>query len=183
MSFKFLSLFLITLVIYFVLPFNLQAHYIFPLTSILFLTLSAIPKKILFISLIFLTFIYLNPQNLKDYFAPAPRTYRQMDSCFQQFCSQYPKSLFVSVNSSLYPYHYGPEFRYLMAKNGCSVKNIETEPSSAQTMAVVLDSATFSPKTHYYELDLFGPFSIGNTYPCTKNLSIQLITQSNTPTL
>jgi hypothetical protein len=181
MFWKFASLLLITLFLYFVLPFNLQAHYIFPLTSLLFLTISQLPKKLLFPVIITLAVIYLNPKKLKTYFTPAPRTYDQMNTCFAQFCPQFKKPLFVSVNSNLYPYHYGPEFRYLLAKNGCLVKNIETEPNGATTMAVILDSATFSPQTRYYELDLFGKFNLTKRLTCTPNLSVQIINKTTTP--
>lgn len=101
-----------------------------------------------------------------------------MDACFAWFCPQFKEPLFVSVNSDLYPYHYGPEFRYLLAKNGCLVKNIETEPNGATTMAVILDSSDFSPQTHYYESDLFGKFNLAQKLTCTPNLQIQLINKS-----
>jgi len=172
-------LLLITLAFTFLIPITIQAHYIFGILILFFLLLASVPFPYSLLILITSSLIYFQPSHLNSYFKTAPRTITQTNQCFQQFCQKYPKPLFVTVTSSLHPYHYGPEFRYLMAKNGCLVRNIESQPSSANTMAVVLDSATFSQKTHYYELDLFGPFSLGSTFPCAPNLGIQLITRSN----
>lgn len=156
-------------------PFNLLAHYIFPITTSLFLLLGFHDWKKEFILIPLLLINYLRPNQVSGYFQPAPRTYQQMDSCFRQFCSQFKEPLFVSVQSDLYPYHYGPEHRYLMAKNGCAVKNIEENPGSVEYMAVVLDSSSFSAGTRYYELDLFGKYQQALTLNCQPNFAVLLL--------
>jgi hypothetical protein len=169
------QIFLITTLLTIFSPFNLQAHYIFAITTSLFIFIALLNWKAELFLLLPLFYFWLQPKSLKSYIKPAPRTYSQMDSCFQKFCSQFRESLFVSVQSDLYPYHYGPEHRYLMLKNGCLVKNIEENPSSAEYMAVVLDNGTFSQKTRYYELDLFGTFQEVRRLHCQPNFGIVLL--------
>jgi len=169
----FLGTYLLTLLS----PFNIQAHYVFAVLASLLVFISLLePKFQLPIIAIFLVF-YLQPKQLVSYFKDAPRTYAQMDSCFRNFCSQFKKPLFVSVQSSLYPYHYGPEHRYLMEKNGCQVRAIEEGGSNAENMAVVLDSGSFSDKTRYYELDLFGKFKVDSRFDCQSNFGIVLLSK------
>ena len=98
-----------------------------------------------------------------------------MDACFKTFCSEFKKPLFVSVTSSLYPYHYGPEHRYLLLKNGCNVKHIEKDTASASFMAVVEDGVDLSDDTAYYELDLFGEYRQVKSYTCRTNFGIVLL--------
>jgi len=83
---KYLSfLTLATVIFTLVSPFNLQAHYIFALTSLLFLFTSSLPTLLLLPIVIIFTFISLNPSSLQNYFQSAPRTYKQMNSCYQKF--------------------------------------------------------------------------------------------------
>jgi len=166
------KIFILTFIITIFSPFNLQAHYIFALTTVLFLLIGSLNFKISLPIIIFLSFFYLQPTVLQKYFAPGPRTYAQMDQCFKTYCQSFASPTFVSVNSDLYPYHFGPEHRYLMSKNGCPVKNIEEGNTSADFMAVVLDSGTFSDQTKYYELDLFGPHQEISRLNCQDNFQI-----------
>lgn len=156
-------------------PFNLLAHYIFAITTSFFLFISFLNWKVKIPLLSLLLFFWLQPNQISGYFKDAPRTYQQMDNCFKQFCSQFKEPLFVSVQSDLYPYHYGPEHRYLMIKNGCQVKHIEKEPYAADYMAVVLDSGNFSEKTQYYELSLFGKFKQIQTFNCQPNFGLVIL--------
>lgn len=166
------SLLIITLLITILSPFNLQAHYIFALTTCIFLLIGSLNLKNSFLIILLLTILYLSPQKLTAYFQSSPRTYREMNTCFQKYCQQHPENTYVSVQSNLYPYHYGPEHRYLMKLNSCHVKHIETENNQANFMAVVLDSSTFSDQTKYYELDLFGKHKQISTFNCLPNLQI-----------
>ena len=172
------GIFLVTSILTLLSPFNLLAHYIFAITASFFLFVGFLNWRIKLPLILFLLFNYLQPGQLSVYFRPAPRTYWQMNSCFKQFCSQFKQPLFVSVQSDLYPYHYGPEHRYLMIKNGCQVKHIEKEPNEADYMAVVLDSGSFSEKTQYYELSLFDKFKQSRTFNCQPNFSIVLLKKS-----
>lgn len=160
-------------------PFNLLAHYIFAITTSFFLFLSFLNWRIKLPLVLLLLFFWLQPGQIFGYFKNVPRTYQQMDSCFKQFCSQFKEPLFVSVQSDLYPYHYGPEHRYLMIKNGCRVRQIEKEPNAANYMAVVLDSSSFSSDTRYYELDLFGKYRRDRTLTCQANFSVVLLKKAD----
>lgn len=166
------SLLMMTFSITILSPFNLQAHYIFALTTIIFLLIGSLNIKTSFLIIFLLAILYLSPQKLTIYFQPSPRTYQEMNTCFQKYCQQHLENTYVSVQSNLYPYHYGPEHRYLMKLNGCHVKHIETENNQANLMAVVLDNSTFSDQTKYYELDLFGKHKQISTFDCLPNFQI-----------
>jgi hypothetical protein len=153
-------------------PFNLQAHYIFAFTTIIFLLIGSQNIKISLIIITILSIFYLNPKLLNEYFKPAIRSYSQMDECLKKYCQQNLEPTFVSVNSNIYPYHFGPEFRYLMSKNNCKVKAIEKDNDKANFMTVILDTGTFDSKTKYYELDLFGKNKEVSRLKCQENLEI-----------
>ncbi|MFA6250149.1 MAG: hypothetical protein WC686_01440 [Candidatus Shapirobacteria bacterium] len=160
-------------------PFTLQSHYIFGILTLFLLASSLLPKAISLSSLAIFSFLYLQPSRLSAYFAPAPRTYGQMAECFKSVCRQETGPLFVTVQSSLHPYHVGPEHRYLMKKQGCNVKEIESEPQSADTMAVVVDDGDYNHnQTSYYELSLFGPSQIKNIIPCQNNFKVVVLKKS-----
>jgi hypothetical protein len=169
------QVFLLTSLMTLFSPFRLHAHYIFAITSSFFLLLVFLDWKLSLPLISFFLLFYWQPKQLDAYFKPAPRTYQQMDVCLKEFCSQFKRPLFVSVQSDMYPYHYGPEHRYLMIKNGCRVKHIEKEPQSAEFMAVILDNGSFSERTSYYELDLFGRFDQIQTFNCQPNYKIVLL--------
>lgn len=168
-------IFFFTVFLTFLSPFNLQAHYVFAITTSLFVFISLLDWKILTITVLFLLFFYLQPKQLISYYKPAPRTYFQMDSCFRTFCAKFKKPIFVSVISSLYPYHYGPEHRYLLMKNGCKVRHIEKDSNAAGHMVVVEDGADLSADTTYYELELFGKNREIASHRCQKNFGIVLL--------
>jgi len=170
-AFLFLALIPITLII----PINVQAHYIFAFTSLIFViisTLSPLPRTII---LLFFAIIYLQPKRLQSYFAPASRTLSQMEKCFTDFCHDFTEPTFVSVQSNFHPFHNGPEHRYLMEQAGCQLKNIETENGQAKYMSVVLDDGNFDSKTNYYELELFGKYQEFKTYDCQPNFKIKVL--------
>ena len=175
----FISLiFLLTFLVYFILPVSIQAHYVFPIICLLFLLIASqsIIRSIIFV--FFLSLLWLNPTSLNSYFQPAPRTYSQMEKCYQEYCQKNKKPINVAVNSSYHPFHNGPEHRYLLKRNGCNVQVLE-EGQKAQTMALVLENSTFDPfKSKFYELDLFGKYKTGDTFNCLPNFQIlNLISQ------
>lgn len=169
------GIFIGTTILTLLMPFKLHAHYIFAITTSLFIFLGLLNWKISLPMILFLLFYYGQPMQILGYFKPAPRTYEQMDWCFKQFCSNFKEPVFVSVQSNLYPYHFGPEHRYLMIKNGCNVKSIEKDAKAAKFMAVVLDSGSFSDQTRYYELELFGKYKQIETQNCQPNFGIVLL--------
>ena len=167
------TIFFFTFLTYMILPVSIQAHYVFPQISLLFLVIATLPIKKSLVIILILSFIYLSPSNLTQYFQKAPRTYAQMEKCFIDYCKINQEPINVAVTIDKYTFiHNGPEHRYLLKKTGCDVKNLE-EGQKTKKMALVLDSGSFDPvKSKFYELDLFGPYKIGDTYNCLSNFKI-----------
>lgn len=178
-------LFFFTLIFYFILPVPIHSHYIFPLASALFLLITSLPLIPKAIIILMLTWIYLSPSNISSHFKNAPRTYGQMNKCFAQICPNIKDPIFVSTQSNFHTFHNGPEHRYLLKKNNCNVVNIEDNNQLADKMALVVDGGEFDKeKSKFYELDLFGPFKIIDTYSCQENFTIHILqkdTKNNTP--
>jgi len=169
-------LFLLTLLLTLLSPINIQAHYIFAPLVLMFATISLLPKLIFFPLTIVLLLSFLKPSQLQSYFSPAPRSYQQTVSCYQQICADFTNPVFSAVQSDLHPYHHGPEHRYLLKISGCNLKEIETEPNTASHMFIVEDSGTFTPQqTEFYELSLFGDYQLLKTYDCLANFKVSLI--------
>ncbi len=171
----FYFLFIAMLILTFIIPFSVQAHYIFAISVSLFLTLFCEIRLINLTALLIISLFYVFFIIRGDNFQDSPRTYNQINQCFYQFCQNFKKPIYVSVISNFHPYHYGPEHRYLLKKNGCLVKNIEEDETTADMMMIVLDSADFNESSRYYELDLFGPFQKVKKHYCQPNFGYVLI--------
>jgi hypothetical protein len=173
-SVQFLSAFLLLTLslITYLTPVTVQPHYIFGYTTLLFILIASQSSVRVSFLLFVGSILYLNHSQLNFHFRPAPRTYSQMQQCFQDYCSQLESPTFVSVQSSFHPFHNGPEHRYLMRKSGCQVLDIETQNGQTDIMSVVLDNGSFDDKTNYYELELFGKNETVNTFECLENFSI-----------
>lgn len=172
-------LFLLTLFITLISPINIQAHYVFAILVLIFVTISLLPKLILIPLAIILSFSFLKPIHLNSYFSPAPRSYQQTKFCYQQICADFKNPVFSAVQSDLHPYHHGPEHRYLLKISGCDLKEIETELTQANHMFIIEDSGTFTPQqTKFYELSLFGDYQFINSFECLPNLKVSLIEKS-----
>jgi len=156
----------------FVTPVSTQAHYIFAFTSLLFIVLSTLHNIFLIPIIIFFMYFYLQPNIIKNYFKIAPRTLTSLQQCFTQYCHDFDKSSFVSVNSNFHPFHNGPEHRFLLKKAGCKIHDIETENGNSKYMTLVLDNGKYDSKTKYYELDLFGNHKEVSRLKCQENFEI-----------
>ncbi|MFA4826836.1 MAG: hypothetical protein WC596_01090 [Candidatus Shapirobacteria bacterium] len=159
----------------FVTPITIQAHYIFAFTSLLFVIIAGLRPLVTVLSLVFFSLNYLQPTRLKQYFTTASRTTTQMEQCFRNYCDSFKEPTFVSVQSSLHPFHNGPEHRFLLKKAGCNIKDIETQNGQAEYMTVVVDQSTFDQNTNYYELSLLGSHQTVRTFPCQNNFYLVLI--------
>jgi hypothetical protein len=169
-------LFFSTLIFYFILPVPIHSHYIFPLTSTLFLLIANLAFLYKTIIILMLTWIYLSPLNLISHFKNASRTVLQMNTCYQKICQEIKEPLFVSTQSNFHPFHNGPEHRYLLKKNNCQILNIEDDAKQTNKMAVIVDGGDFDiNKTKYYELDLFGPAKIKTSFQCQSNLTVHIL--------
>jgi len=165
----------------FITPVSIQAHYVFAFTSLIFIIISLLPKILLLPIILYFSLSYLQTKQLNVYFSPPLRTYSQMESCFQNFCQNFKDPIFVSTQASFHPFHNGPEHRYLLRKNACNVRDIETQNGEAQYMLVVEDNDKLTPQTHYYELDLFGKYQEFKYFPCTPTFNLRLIEKVNDP--
>ena len=167
---------LLSLLLTLVIPITVQAHYVFGLLTLIFIIISFLPLKFSLLISLLLSFVYLKPLQINQYFQSSPRTYQSMENCFISFCQQHPEPLFVTVQSNMHPYHNGPEHRYLLKKAGCQVKEIETNPQSASAMIVVGDGSDYVPgKTQYYELTQFGQSQLTSTTICQDNFKLFLL--------
>lgn len=169
----------ISLIISFLIPLTIHSHYIFGFTSLLFLSIAILPRVPKVLILVALSFLYLSPTQLNSYFKQAPRTVGEMNSCISQVCQDIKEPIFESVQAGFYPYHNGPEFRYLMKRAGCKVKYIEVDPNAAKLMAVVLDDSNYvNGETSYYELSMFGPAKEIKRYNCQPNFGVVILEKS-----
>ena len=181
LPFYFSFLFLTTLIISLLLPITFHYQYIFPLLCLLVLVISSFPRFPKIILILFLSFIYLRPSVFQSYFKTPQRTYAQMDQCTKSFCQSFKEPIFVSTQASFHTFHNGPEHRYLLRKNGCQVKDIETDNGQADFMLVVEDGSRLTPDINFYELDLFGKYQEYKYYPCTPQFNLRLIEKVNDP--
>lgn len=162
------------------LPFPIHSHYIFPTLTIFLVLLSFFfyKKPILLVSITVV--FWLSPSILKNHFKPASRTPNQTIQCAKSFCQKEKDPIFVTVQANNHPYHYGPEFRFLLKDQGCQVHNIEKEPDKAQKMAVVIDNSSYKhQETSFYELDLFGLSNQESVFTCQNNLKIHILSKTN----
>lgn len=169
-------LWLLSFVFSLLLPVQIHTHYIFGITTLMFLFLASLPIKFsLTISAIFVL-IYLNPATVSKYFSPSVRSVAEMSSCFKKVCSEQTAPIFVTVQANFHPYHNGPEHRFLMKEAGCNVKYIEEPDQSANLMAVVLDGSNYiQGQTSYNELTMFGKSKEIKRYNCQPNFGVVIL--------
>lgn len=169
-------LFFLSLLFTFMIPVQIQVHYVFGLLTLAFILLATLPLPLYLIAALVFSLVWLQPAIVSQYFASPPRTVAQLESCFQKVCSQEKEPLFVTVQAGFHPYHVGPEHRYLMKRSGCDVKYIETEPEAASEMALVTEQSSYDPqKTKYMELSEFGPSREVKTYTCEADVDVHIL--------
>jgi len=164
--FVILALTVISLTLTFLAPVPIHPHYVFGALTVLLFLVALLPKKVGVIILIIASVYWLQPKFTDQYFEPVGRSPSDLLACYTDFCDKYQQPIYVSVQSSLHPYHNGPEHRYFMKFSGCDVKEIEKfEP--AELMAVVLEEGDYQHgSTSYYELSLFGESVELERYTC-----------------
>lgn len=171
-----LALFLLTLSITLIVPVSMQAHYVFAILTLIFLIISLLSKFSFALVFGLLSLFYLNPTQLKSYFAPAYRSVAQTEACANLLCTSQSEPLFVSVQAGLHPYHNGMEFKYLFKNAGCQIKELDTQISEAQRMAVVVDHSEYQHgQTKYNELTQFGLSQEVSRLQCEENLEIVIL--------
>ncbi len=176
-------LLLITTMISLIFPVTIEAHYIFPFLAFIHIIMADILvstqkrlQKILFLVALALSVWWLRPKKIMSYIKSAPRSYGQIERCFQLVCSQIDEPVFVSVQSKHYRYHTGPEFRYMALRHGCQMKYVENDPTAAELMMVVADQSNYIHKeTKFDELTLFGEASEEKIISCENGIQVHLL--------
>lgn len=171
-----LLLFLTATAIVVFIPFTLHSHFVFgPLVTAMII-ISLLSYRALIPVLFLFGSIWLQPKQVFSYFRTAPRTAIETIKCAQEICRQEKEPMFISVQSGYYPYHNGPEFKFLFLDQGCQILDLEKTPDQAQKMAVVADNSKYEhQKTQYHELELFGKSKEVQIYSCLNNLQVHIL--------
>lgn len=174
------AMFGLTWFITLLVPFSVQAHYIFAFLIAGMFLISILDKRILLGLVLIASVIWLRPSRLQAYFSPAYRSYEDSAACAARVCQAIDAPTFVSVQSDLHPYHNGMEWKYLFARNGCDVKELDTQISEANTMLVVVDHSEYTHgQTAYNELTQFGQSNVSNLVDCSESLKVVIIKKTN----
>ncbi|AKM81451.1 MAG: hypothetical protein UT13_C0001G0489 [Candidatus Pacebacteria bacterium GW2011_GWF2_38_9] len=169
-------LFFFTLALTILMPISIHSHYVFGVLPLLFLTVSFLRIKYIYLSAIFFYIIFIKAALRENYFAPARHNLAELQSCAKSFCEQQEKPLYIGNQSSHHPYHNAMEFQYLMSEAGCEVRDINTENGQATEMAVVLDDDVYEHgKTSYNELTLFGESKEKTRFVCSDSLEVVIL--------
>lgn len=169
-------LFLITTSLILLSPIHIEAHYIFGPLAFLILLIASFPQKAAVAVTFMLLFFWLRPVVVSQYFSPAPRTISFLEKCLADFCSHHSAPMYVSVQANFHNYHFGPEFRYLMAEKGCHIKNIESGQNEATEMAVISDGGKYVHGTDQFEeLSLFGSADETEVVSCSETFKIHVL--------
>ncbi|HOZ03187.1 MAG TPA: hypothetical protein PKX78_01685 [Candidatus Woesebacteria bacterium] len=148
----------VTLIITLVIPVGLAAHYIFPLLTLMIITIAFFQIHVRIFCLAILSMVWLQPDMINHHFAPAFHPVRELENCAKQICAQQTEPLFVSIQSSHHPYHNAMEWKFLLSKAGCQVRELDTQLNQAEQMIVIVDHSIYQHgQTAYNELTQFGP--------------------------
>lgn len=169
-------LLVITVLITLAIPISIQAHYIFAFLTITIFLISSLKKKLIIPLACLLIVYWIRPTQLNIYFSPAYRSFSKSLQCAQKICDGLTVPVFLSVQSDIHPYHNGMEWKYLLARSGCVIKELDTQVNQANTMVVIIDHSNYEHgKTTYNELTQFGESKlIGETF-CSDNLRSVII--------
>ncbi len=169
-------LFLVTTAIVLLLPAQLVTHHFLASLTLFLLVIATLPLTLSLPIIFVVSFFWLQPPILQSHFQTTERTFAQLNTCFADFCALHQEPLFVSDQSDYHNFHSAPEFRYLMKDHACVVKDIETEPTAAQSMAIVVDHGSYTQgQTSYNELTLFGPSMEKSISTCSATFRIHVI--------
>lgn len=161
-------------VLFAIVPVTLHTHYIFPLTTLLFIWVAQHSRWLLGASIVVL--VGMSVYSLPDYTKAARRTVAESHACVAQVCSSIENQpAFVSVNASSHD-HFGYGFRFLLRDAGCEVRDVATEPTTANIMVVFADGAEYSHGvSDYFELGQFGESRETSVLSCTEHLQVHIL--------
>ena len=165
-----------TLLISYIVPISIHAHYIFAILAVFVLLIAFLPRRISLALTLLVTIYWFSPAQLQSYFAQSYLTVSEKNRCAQQICENYQQPLFMSVQSDRYPYHNGMEWKYLLLRNGCSFTELDTQIDQAEHMVVIVDDSEYSHgNTTYNELTQFGKSEVIDSFSCQENMDVYLL--------
>ncbi len=175
-------LFLTTFILTIFAPVSIHSHYIFPFLTFLFIMISFLQARYIYVVAVVFYLIFLPAALRLQIFGPARHTIKELQECAAAFCATQTEPLFVSNQSSHHPYHNAMEWQYLLSQAGCQLRDVATAPESATTMAVVLDDDVYEHgKTSFYELSQFGQSQESSRFHCKENLEIVVLDKTGKP--
>jgi membrane-associated HD superfamily phosphohydrolase len=169
-----LILLILTLIISFLVPIKIHSHYVFAFLTLFFLILSFLEIKFSLFFLLILIPAWINPNQLDSYFHPAIRTIKESQVCAESFCATHQDSMVVAGQSSyLASHHNAMEWQYFLSEAGCQIKDLTTEVSEVNNMAVVIDDSDYQHGlTQFNELTIFGNSRQLEEFTCSDKLKI-----------
>jgi len=171
-----LKLLFLSLIITLVIPISIQNHYIFGFLSLLCLFIAFLGRKVVWLPVLIMSFFWIKPILTASYFQPAYRSVLSSDQCAKKICGLVKEPTFVSVQSDLHPYHNGMEWKYLLLRNGCLIKELDAQIDQAEQMVVIVDNSDYQHnQTAYNELTQFGQSLEIRRISCQEKLEAVLL--------
>lgn len=164
------------LVLTLLMPVSLHSHYIFGIFTFFAVALALLPTQLSVFILLLLSSLWFTPRAVNSYFQPALRTLAETQQCATQVCALQSDPVFVSTQAGFHPYHNGFEWLYQFSKGGCTVHEIDFEPTAANTMLVVIDDSSYEHgKTSFNELTLFGEATESAVIRCSSEVQVHVL--------
>ncbi len=172
-------LFVITWLMFIFSPISPETHFLFPLLISFIFCLSTLPTRPLIVVALILASLWLTPNWLNFASIPTNRQVRVLEVCALQFCQIFTSPTFVSVQAEGHNYHAGYDFRFLLDRSGCNVREQESDPMSAKHMVVVADMAEYTHgQTSFAELTQFGDSREASVFGCSPDMSYHVLEKS-----
>jgi hypothetical protein len=150
-----------------------NSHYSLGLSVMLFFIIAQLPAIWRLGTSMLLIFFWL--PTLSTPFTQRPhRTVADLESCAALVCAQNPEPMYVTAQA-WHDFHSGYDYSFFMNKHGCYTRDIGSNPSFSNKLAVVVDRSGFDPETtSFYELTLFGEKKSVTKYQCKDDLSVEV---------
>lgn len=173
---KLFWLFLASLLLTLISPFELHAHYVYGVLTLLLFFLASVPKRyVIFFLLVSVPFWFSKDAMQSTLYRPIRRTVDDLAACAQIICDSEKDPIYVT-ESAWHDYHYAPDHLFFLNKAGCHAKDITGNPGFAKRMAVVVDQGSYTyGKTSFNELTLFDPAQLVHYYACPGNIHVVML--------
>ncbi len=161
---------LITIFFSLIIPFNIEAHYIFCVLFFMLIGLVNLPQPINSISSLLIVFYWIFLLVVSPLDKQVFRTVAELDICMNQISKKINEPVYVAVQSGVHLLHDGKEFWYGLAKQGVQVEEIYDGADKANLLVVINELATFTDGVDkFHELTLFGPAEVIERGECSQD--------------